>query len=128
MLSDLQILKNIRYEEIDDKTDEILAYGFIYELIRFKMRLEDQANYTGLLVMRDCITYPYVMGTAEVGEYYNITSALEMLSFCGTACHYKQLVTNSGWVLKNQVKACETIAEVDLIIDDRPLEYVEEEE
>jgi hypothetical protein len=124
MISELKLLQEKRYEQIDFRTSEILEYGFTYDEHRFEHKLSDNVNYIDIMIMRDCLTYPQPINTAVSGIKYNLVDSDAVIAFSSARCQYKQAVRATGYVLKVAISECTTIEQVNAIIDDRPLEYV----
>lgn len=92
-------LKQKRRDQIDAKTDELLATGFIYDGKQFKMDLEHQNSYT-FDFMLDQTTYPRtVKGVGN--DYLEIADRNEHTNFIGTGFITAKTIIETGWALKD---------------------------
>lgn len=108
----IDLIRKFKIDDIDEKTDEILKNGFIYDEIEFGFTMEDQLNYLGLYTMRDCLQYPTSIKTKIENDFYTFENSEQVALFAMTACGWKQNVYQSGWDLKSAVIECQTITEI----------------
>jgi hypothetical protein len=112
----LDDLKNKKYIEIDNRTSELINEGFIFDGHRFSMSLTAQINWSNFPNLPEQL-FPLNVVDIEEGVY--VLFYANKFNFYFAALNYKNQFLQSGGVLKTEIKACETPAEVDLIIDNR---------
>ena len=114
----LDHLKQKRYDEIDLKTEALIAQGFTYDSRTFSLSQEAQINWTNLYQARSLFTYP-VSATTKDQDAYSIPDIATVEAFYQTGLGTVQAHLDSGRDLKVQVKAATTKAEIDAIVDNR---------
>jgi hypothetical protein len=118
-LSTVQGFKDYLYKMIDNKTGELISLGFTYATKVFSLSANAQSNLLGVYTSKDLLSYPFAWNVKDDSETYDIADATEMATFFMTALTYKKTQQDSGTALKTQVTACNTIAELELIEDNR---------
>jgi hypothetical protein len=113
--------KQIRYYEIDCKTEQLILNGFVYQSLTFSLSQNGQINLLALDETRDdpALTYPIDYNTLDDTQSYSILDSTDLHNMYLTALATKKGIVDSGTVLKNEVRDCTTEAEVDAIIDNR---------
>jgi hypothetical protein len=114
-------LKVDRYEEIDERTEELISQGFIFAGKLFSLSDNAQINILGLEQVKDdpAMTYPINYGAKDSGDYVVLADAAAMHGLFLTALGTKRARLDSGRALKTAIGAATTLAEVDAIVDDR---------
>jgi len=112
-------VKRAKFKAIDEKTNELIAGGFVYQGKTFELYLEAQVRLIGMLVLKDMLTYPIAYNSKDDFDFVNLTSPTDILTMAGTALSYIGAYLNGGTALKQAVRAATTIAEVDAIVDPR---------
>lgn len=118
-LSTLSGLKEYRYKQIDKRTQELIAQGFIYSSITFSLSTNAQTNLLGTYTARDLLTYPFSWNAIDDSSTYQIADANEMAVFFMTALAAKKAHQDSGTALKTQIRDAVDMDAVNLIIDNR---------
>lgn len=117
---DILKLKIQKNEEINIRTQQIIANGINYDGRQFPLDLPDQSTWHGLFnaVAAGVATYPIkVMDTVDEPYYLADATAFQNMYFIGFG--QVGVILESGRVLKAQVNACTTKEEIDAIVDDR---------
>jgi hypothetical protein len=120
---ELEALKALRIIEIDARTSELLKLGFEYNGSSFSMSEAAQRNWAALGAARanGMLSYPLTISTVDEGSY-DIQSDNDCLAFLGAYMTYQASPLSplgNGRVLKAQVTAATTSAEVEAVIDER---------
>ena len=110
-------VRECRREDIDRKSDLIIAWGFTYPgtTIRFKMDLEHQMSYKGVFDLRSYVTFPYTIKGVGDG-YLTFQNETEMTQFILYSFTWIVGILQNGWELKDDLSALtkeELIAWVD---------------
>jgi putative salt-induced outer membrane protein YdiY len=113
--------KQLRYNEIDGRTGELISAGYVYATKTFSLSSNAQTNILALDATRDdpAITYPITYTTLDDLDTYDITDATDMHSMYLTALATKKTHLDSGSALKTSIRDAVDRAAVDLIIDNR---------
>jgi hypothetical protein len=117
-LSDLTLeeLKNYRYLEIDNRTQELIAEGFVFDGRRFSMSINAQINWSNFPNLPDQV---FPLPIMDMDENLYILSLENKLNFYLAALNFKNAQLKSGSALKAQIKACTNKECVNSIIDNR---------
>ena len=115
----LEELKLYRYNEIDNRTGELIATGFIYATKTFSLSLNAQINISALNQSRDELTYPINYNTIDDSDIYNVTDATDLHNMYLTALNTKKGHLDAGTALKDQIRAAADKPAVDAVIDNR---------
>ena len=115
----LQREKSIKNGDIDSKTDDIIAEGYIFDSNLFSLSANAQINIAAIKQASDAgwVAFPVAWSTKTDGEYS--VSEADFPAFYGRALAAKKYALDSGRALKVQVNACTTVAQVLAIDDDR---------
>lgn len=108
-----------RSEEINTRTGELIAQGYIYNGITFPLSSNGQINLTAIFSTREFIPYPVTFNNIDDTEIYNIIDATDVFNIYMTALGTKKSHLDSGTALKIQIENCTTDAEIAAIIDNR---------
>lgn len=115
----LTIAKDSKCSEINARTDELILDGITYNGIAFEMKMEDQANINTLFSLLNNgmdLTGQYFR--AKDQDYY-FSSNEDFIMLVQNATSAKTIHIQTGASLKNQVKYCTSIQEVQEIVDNR---------
>jgi len=106
LLMTVEDVRSCRREDVDKKTDEIIANGFIYPstVIRFKMDLEHQMSYKSVYDLRSFLTFPYTIKGVGDG-YMAFQNETEMANFILYAFGWVGANIQGGWGLKDGLSA-----------------------
>lgn len=117
----LEEYKQIRYNEIDCKSGELISQGFTYQSKVFSLSQNAQINLLALDETRNdpALTYPIVYNTIDDVDTYNVTDATDLHNMYLTALATKKGILDSGTTLKTSIRNATTEAEVDAVIDNR---------
>lgn len=107
-----------KYQEIDEKTEELILSGFIFNGVEFSSSDRAQLRWLGLYALKEFVSYPHLISTKDDGVY-SIGTLVELTNFTNTAFNHVASHIASGNLLKQQLKACTTKAEIESIVDNR---------
>lgn len=115
--------KTLKIAAIDARTSELIMAGFPFDNNNFSMSEAAQRNWIGLLSAYNAgmISFPFTISTVDE-ETYQLVNSTALLQFMGTFMVYQvspSAPLGSGRILKAQVTACTTVAEVEAIVDPR---------
>lgn len=112
----LEELKKYRYAQIDNKTSELIAQGFVFDSHTFSMSTNAQINWSNFPNLPDELFPLNVMDLNE--DLYSLALA-DKLNFYLAALNYKNAQLQSGSALKAQIKAAVDVPSVNAITDNR---------
>lgn len=115
----LEELKLYRYNEIDNRTGELISMGFTYATKTFSLSLNAQINISALNQSRDELTYPINYNTIDDTSTYSVADAIDLHNMYLTALNVKKGHLDAGTALKDQIRAAVDIPAVNAIIDNR---------
>jgi hypothetical protein len=117
----LEEYKQIRYNEIDCRSGELISEGFTYQSKVFSLSTTAQINILALDETRNdpALTYPIKYNTIDDVYSYDVVDSTDLHSMYLTALATKKGVLDSGTTLKTSIRNATTQAEVDAIIDNR---------
>jgi hypothetical protein len=113
--------KQLRYNEIDKRTGELILQGYVYSSKTFSLSETAQTNILALDNTRDdpALTYPITYNTIDDLDTYSVVDSTDLHNMYLTALATKKSHLDSGTVLKQQVRDAVDKAAVDLVIDNR---------
>lgn len=119
-----QTLAEAKYEkneEINDRTEVLIAAGYAYGGMQFSLSLEAQINILGLKEAADlgALTYPVDFNNIDDTAQYQIANGAEVVSIFLTALATKKGILDSGTALKQAVEAATNMTELDAVVDNR---------
>lgn len=112
----LEELKDIRYVEIDMRTQELIAQGFAFDGHTFSMSLTAQITWSNFPNLPDGL---FPLTIIDILEAPYVCSLANKMNFYFSALNAKNGPLQSGGVLKATIKACADEACVNAIIDNR---------
>jgi hypothetical protein len=117
VLADLKAEKNYA---INMRTRELIAEGVTYAGKVFPLDLPDQSTWHGIwnAVAANAITYPIKVMDKNDDPFY-LSDAVSFQTMYLSGFGEVGAILESGRVLKAQVNACTTKAEIDAIVDNR---------
>lgn len=119
----LPILKRVRLAEIDTRTQALIAQGFAYDGKVFSLSLPAQSYWTNLYQARQLFTamggYPLRVNTLDDSSAYDVADEADAAGLYQAAVGTVKARLGSGTVLKDQVRAAATKADLDAIVDER---------
>lgn len=121
----LDNLQNKRYEEIDEKTQELILLGFEYPASSgniFSLTANAQRLYMVIKNISEDIgytDYPIKKTVMDDSFDYSITDATDAKSMYDTSLLKIKSKIDSGITLKAQIRDAATIAAINAIIDNR---------
>ena len=113
----LESLKNEKILEIDTRTEELIAEGFVFDSNRFSLSLAAQKNWLGLKVLESLLTWPVSITTFDDGVY--LLSSTKLTYFLSTGEGVVQAHLDSGRLLKTQVINAVDKTALAAIVDNR---------
>ena len=100
LIMDEGIVRMCIREDIDNRTDELIAQGFVYQSIQFKMDTEHQNTYMFSYLLNQ--TYPYTV--KGVGENYLIfQDRNEHTTFIVSGFTACSTIIQTGWGIKESL-------------------------
>jgi hypothetical protein len=120
-LTNLEELKQWRYDLIDARTSELIKEGFGYAGKQFSLSQNAQLNILGLDNAKDdpAIEYPIKYNTIDDLDTYDVVDAADVHNMYITALGTKKAHLDSGTVLKQQIRDAIDVDGVNAIIDNR---------
>lgn len=117
----LQEAKQAKFEQIDKKTNEIIARGFTWDGVLLSLSLPAQTRLNGIYAMRDDPPggYPVIWNSLDDNSFVTLNNAVDTTSMHDAAGDRLRTVVDSGTVIKEEVRQATTVAEVDAIVDPR---------
>lgn len=114
--------KQAKFVAIDQKTQrQLIPAGFYWEGSVMSLSPNAQRTWLGMLVGKDLATYPMVVNSLDDKSTVEIGDAVEVTLFYQAAMNAVRFALDSGTTLKDQVRAAATIADVDAVVDNRPV-------
>jgi len=117
----LEEVKEIKYNEIDIKTQSIISEGFEFDNNIFSLSLAAQSNLTNIKTSKDTFSamnlFPLQMNTKDNKIYMLEESDVD--AFWGAGLNKVKTAYTSGGDLKNQITNAINIQEVESVIDNR---------
>jgi hypothetical protein len=110
--------KAVRCEEIDARTQALIASGFTFAGHVFSLSTEAQLNWTALYAARDSLTYPLSV-TTDDDEEFSAPDAATLAGLCLTALATVKGQVDSGRGLKLAVLAAADASALNAILDAR---------
>jgi len=117
----LEELKAKKSKEIDEKTGQLIALGYSFKGLSFSLSMNAQTNILALYTTRDhpALIYPIHYNTIDDKNTYDVLDSQDLENMYLTALATKKAHTDSGTLLKDQVRAAANSQELDAIIDNR---------
>lgn len=117
----IDVAKQVKFDAIDKKTDEIIARGYEFAGLRFSTSLEAQARMLGVLLLKDnpLMSYPITWNSLDDNGALTIPDAATVEGFALTGIGYYRAAIDSGTALKDQVRTATTVSEVEAVTDAR---------
>lgn len=112
----LEELKNVRYVEIDLRTQELIEVGFPWAGLTFSMSTSAQINWSNFPNLPDQL---FPLPVMDITETLYMLDLANKTNFYLSALNYKNTQLQSGSILKAQIKACVDETCVNAIIDNR---------
>lgn len=119
-------LENLKFERmaaIDERTREMVDDGFAYgdPPVVCSLSNNAQLRMTNLAIIAESpmTTYPILWSGKLDDAHVVLNDSTEAMAFYATALGTMRAIIDSGTVLKNQVRAATTIAEVNAVVDNR---------
>jgi len=116
---DLAEYKAFRIDEIDSKTNDLIALGYVYQGYTFPLSQNGQINLLGMITTKDYLPYPINLNNINDTAVYQIQNATDLSNLYMTALATKKAILDSGTALKQQINAAIDELAVSLIIDNR---------
>jgi len=122
---DLATLKATRFSEIDDRTEALIAAGFMYSGHRLSLSAHAQSYWNGLgnLASNGLLQpsdFPLVVNSLDDSDQpYTITDTADAVMVFATAAATMKMHLASGTALKTAIRAASTPDECRSVIDTR---------
>jgi hypothetical protein len=115
--------KVIRLEQIDARTEELIAQGFTHAGKNFSLSIAAQIKWTGAYELRAFFTaadaFPFIVNTIGDDEAYSVTDEAELAQIYQTIGVTVLTVLGGDAALKIAVRAATTVAELNAVVDTR---------
>lgn len=115
---DLVTERSRRWAEIDTRTADLIAAGFVFDGHTFSLSASAQMNWTNLMISAALLPYPVAVSTADDGQYTLPTTGA-VQAFYATGIGAVKAILDAGRVLKLAVGAATTKAAIDAVVDNR---------
>lgn len=109
--------KNRKNVKIDEKTQQLISQGFMFNGEYFSLSQSAQINWLGLKILQDTIIWPLQI-TTKNGDIYSLVEA-NLMHFLSISNATIQMHLNSGRTLKTTINKTITQTELDAIKDER---------
>lgn len=122
--SPLPAAKEIKFQEIDARTVELVNQGFTFPPgsgMVFSLSIPGQIKLLGIEVLRNdpAMVYPIRFNTIDDRNAIDLANATAVHNMALTAFGTYRGYVDSGSALKDQVRACTTVDQVNAIVDPR---------
>jgi hypothetical protein len=109
------------FEEINERTAELIEGGYSYSGFNFSLSDRAQTNILALYSTKDdpVLSYPIKFNTIDDLNTFDAVNASEIANMYYSALATKKGYLDSGTVLKEQIRNATTQTEVDSISDNR---------
>lgn len=107
--------KDELYLKVDFNTEQAIFAGFTFDGKLFSMSLSAQINWSNLLFIPEAM-YPITINTKNDNDSYSLTYANRQ-SFYGTVLNFKNTCLQTGNTIKNDIRNCTTLEELQIIED-----------
>ena len=121
-----ETLRKAKIDAIDRRTAELINNGFSFQnseggMSRFSLSIAGQMNLTNMLMIRNSglLMYPVPYTAKDDTTFASLANASAVSEFYGAAFNYLGTCRVGGTMLKIKVMECMTIAQLDLIMDNR---------
>ena len=119
----LATAKTLKVAEIDARTAELIMSGFTYDGSNFSMSESAQRNWIGIgtALSLGMLSFPMIISTVDEGTH-ELSDSTDCQLFLVAFLTYQSnpaMPLGQGRILKAQVQACTTVAEVEAIVDPR---------
>ena len=111
--------KRKKMREIDRRTNQLIGDGFVHSTFTFSLSRPAQHSLTQMHSTRGDLVYPKTLSSKNNLNAITIAGAPAMKTFCEAGLGTVQGHRDTGNVLKDQVRAATTVAEVDAVVDNR---------
>ncbi len=117
----IEFYKTQKFEEINNKTQELIELGYIYNGLTFSLSDHAQTNILALYSTKDdgILTYPILWNTIDDLNTFEILDRETISNIYYTALATKKAHLDSGTALKSLIRTSNTIQSINLIIDNR---------
>lgn len=117
----LNYYKAIRFSEINNKTQELINLGYVYNGFAFSLSEKAQTNILALYSTKDDVhlIYPILFNTIDDLNTFEAVDANIIADMYYTALATKKAHLDGGTVLKNQIRQATTVDDVDAVQDNR---------
>jgi len=116
--------RQVRFAQIDHRTDELISQGFEYTPgsgVMLSLSLEAQNRLTGVLLLKDSpmIGYPIRWNAINDEFYHDVTDATDVVNMYGTAAGTLKARVQSGTQIKNEIRNALTVDAIMAVVDPR---------
>jgi len=113
--------KRAKDKQIDMRTDQLIAGGFMYAGKAFSLTLEAQMKMVGIYSVKDhpALTYPIRWNSLDDTTYHDMADAADLEGFYLTGLSTMRGYVDSGTALKDLVRDADSVEAVEDIEDNR---------
>jgi hypothetical protein len=111
--------KQLKFNEIDKRTEELIAQGFAYNSKTFSLSNNAQINLLGVDIKRNDGILPLTFHTVDDMDEETFTTPEDLDNFFMIALASKKAHLDSGSALKVSIRNAVDRAAVDAVIDNR---------
>jgi len=117
----LRRARELRFGEVDAKTDQIFGGGFEYpgSGVRLSLSSEAQSRMIGLMVIRDQATYPIRWNALDDASFVDLLGPNDVITLFGSGAAALRSYVDGGTAIKNEIRAATTVAAVMAVVDPR---------
>ena len=113
--------RELRFGQIDARTNEIFATGFEFpgSGIRLSLSLGAQSRMIGLMMVRDQATYPIRWNALDDASFVDLLGPNDVIALFGSGAAALRSYVDGGTAIKNEIRAATTVAAVMAVVDPR---------
>ena len=116
----IEEIKDLMIKKIIENTNYLIELGFEYQEKEFSLLLEDVVIYIGILniLQLGFLPFPYSIRCKDETEFI-FNNGSEYIQFCLAVFERVNYIHQLGWIIRDNIKNCTTIEELQLIEDNR---------
>jgi len=113
--------KQLKIQQIDAKSEKLIADGFMFDNVRFSLSHNAQLNLIGLYHSRNApiMQFPIAYNSKDDSVVYTIPDVATLEAIYFTAFGAKKAILDAGTALKQAVRDTTTISEINAVHDNR---------
>jgi hypothetical protein len=119
MPKDLRAAQQMRRDEVDTRSEVLIAKGFVFAGKTFSLTVNAQLKWLGLTIGAAGIAYPYVVPTIDGADSLSIPDAATVAQIYAAAMGTVASILGQGTALKNAITKASDVAGVAAVVDPR---------